>query len=215
MKYQDYNMLLEYSGKPEDNNRFSETMQNLEKIFKYYLATDTIMADTVKFFTDLNKYKSIKTCDDFQKFLNTCYKKADESNAKLSKEYKDLDFDIVATYRNFKKLIKKFSVKYSTVTLEDKKKYSDIFEKYYFDIIETYSYFGSDWINKLNTQLRKLAEIDTDKEVRLVALINVWLKGIYDSTAIDLNNIRYVVTWLEPEIEHTLTFKLVQRFLKK
>ena len=119
-------------------------------------------------------------------------------------------------YQEFDKLVKKFSVKYSTVTLGDKKEYYKLFKKNLYEIIDLYNKnFTNEWINKLNIELKKLTEIDTDKEVRLVSLVNTWLKAFYDFIGYHVNNIRYVIYKMNPDIEHTLTFKIVQRFLKK
>jgi hypothetical protein len=218
MKYNEYNenYLLEYSGNDRDNEEFAKLMNDFEKIFKYYIACDSIISDMIDFASDTSKYK-FKKSDDMQKFLNSVYDKSTETNKKLQDSLKILeDVNIKNTVTRFEKLIKKFSVKYSQITLDDKKTYTKKFKSYFTELLNIYNKYDSlAWAQKVNSSLSDAKKIDIDKHARIVAIINAWLDVFWKYTSTDLNNIRYVTIKIDPSIENTFKFQVVQFFLRK
>lgn len=212
----DENFLLEYSGKEALNNEYAKVLADFCKVFQFYVDADKVIADVVSYAGDVSKIKKIDSNSKCDPYLDSCYKFADEAKGKITKLQKDLGVDISKTYKAFYKLNWKFAVKYSNVTLEEKKKYEEEYKKYFYDIVEIDDKFGSYWINSINTELKKIREnISEERYLRIIAFINAWLQYLYRCTEADTYNIRYISYHINPDIENTLRYQLVQYFLKK
>lgn len=200
--------LLEYKGNDIDNQDYREVLEDLDELFKFYIEIQKLIAEHVK------KCANIKVKDEksFKKALNDLYNDADDTNAEFSKRYKDMDE--APTFKRFNQLSKKFSVKYSNITMEDKKKYTEIFMNHYKDLVKIADQFDSKWVNDLNDSLSDLRKIDREYTGKYVQHVQAWYNAFYSEFSRVANNMRFFIYKLDTKRENTLRYQLIQRIIK-
>lgn len=203
-------ILNEYSGKEIDNKRFANCMEELGKIGKYYVQVDQLIAEHINFI--VNSLKKCKKSGDVTKALNDCYNKADETNKKINDFYNN--FQEMPTFRRFQSLVKKFSVKYSDVTMEEKKKWYNIFVEYHKDMVAAVEPFDAKWINMVNTEINKCKKLDYETTLKIVKLIQAWYDAQYKYFNYTHNNIVYVIRKLDIGFEDSFKYKMIQKIFK-
>jgi hypothetical protein len=202
------NILIEYSGKPENNEEYKKLLEELDEMFKFYVDILDLVGKHIM------KCSKIKVKDEasFRKALNDLYKDADKTNKEFADLYKDMEE--MPTYRRFDALSKKFSVKYSNITMEDKKKYSVIFIDRLHDLVKIADQFDSKWINDLNATLPTLRSIDAVYTDKYIQHTQLWYDAFYNEFQRTSQNMRYCIFKLDTKRENTLRYQLVQKIFK-
>lgn len=204
-------ILQEYSGNEYDNKNFASCMQELSKIGAYYVEIDKMIAAHVDFV--LNEMKKCKKEADFKKMINICYNHADDTNKNLNDTYKK--FSERPTFNRFKSLVKKFSVKYSNVTMEEKKKWAEVFTQYHKDMIDIVTPYDKKWVDKLFEEVDRCKKLDYENTGKIVDHIAAWYNCLYDYYGYTHNNILYVLYKLDIGFEDTFRYKMIQKIFKK
>jgi len=205
-----YNIINEYSGNDTDNKNFARCMEELGKIGKYYVEIDQSIADHIDFIID--KMKKCKKTEDVKKLLNDSYNHGDETCKKLNDIYKN--FAERPTFSRFRSLVKKFSVKYSDVTMEEKKKWTEVFVGYHKDMINIVQAYDEKWFKDVNDELTRLKKLDYETTVKLTAHIQGFYNGLYDYFRYTHNNIIYVIRQLDTGFEDSFKYKMIQKIFK-
>ena len=203
-------ILQEYSGNDYDNKNFANCMEELGKIGAYYVQIDAEIANLVNFI--IKEMNKCKTSEQMKKAIQTCYNHGDDTVKKLNDIYDK--FAEAPTFRRFKSLCKKFSVKYSDVTMEDKKKWTETFTDYHKDMVKIIKAFDDAWIKSANAEIGRLDRIDYEYNDKLVKHLNGWSQLLYGYFNYTHGNILYVLRKLDPSFEDTLKYKLVQKIFK-
>lgn len=129
----------EYSGKPEMNDRFKKALDDMVSYIDWLVNTtcpDILsLADRMLDKTEeiVNKVK--KGDQDSDYYISELKIYLDSEINKYNSQCNSNSFKTTykknyMAFKEFRKLIKKFSVKYSTVTMEMKKEYDKIFSQY-------------------------------------------------------------------------------------
>lgn len=200
-------VLKEYSGNDADNKAFAEVLDELEKIGKFYV-------DLVKHISEhCQKCAKIKPKDanTFKKAMDDLIKDGNDVNDWFNKELRK--YDERPTFKRFKSLCKKFSVKYSDVTMEDRKKYHKIFKDLHYQIVDQ-NVFTDAWYKDINKALDDFREIDKTRTSEYIQHVNAWLSAFYNELQFCDGNIRFVLYKLNIESESSFKYQVVQRLLK-
>lgn len=202
------NILLEYSGKPENNEEYKKTLEELDEIFKLYVEILDLVGKHVM------KCSTIKVKDDksFHKALNDLYNDADKVNDTFNKKYSDVSEGTL--YSRFDNLSKKFSVKYSNITMEDKKKYATIYNKHLEDLVKIADQFTEKWINDLNAKLPTMRKIDAIYTDKYIQHTQIWYDAFYREFKRTSQNMRYCIFKLDTKRENTIRYQLIQKIFK-
>ena len=203
-------ILHEYSGKEIDNKNFAKCMEELDKIAKYYVDLDKMIADHINFC--VNELKKCKKEADVKKALNNAYNDADATNKKINDTFNK--FSERPTFSRFKSLIRKFSVKYSDVTMEEKKKWHEVFKKYHLDMIDIVEPFDEKWIKFINNEIDRCKKLDYQETLKMVAQIQAWYDTQYNYFRYTHGNILYVLYKLDTGFEDTIRYKMIQKIFK-
>ena len=203
-------ILQEYSGNEYDNKNFANCMKELDDIAKYYVELDKVVMANVDFIVDA--LKKCKKADDVKKALNNAYNNSDKTNKDLNTMWNK--FNERPTFKRFKSLTKKFSVKYSDVTMEEKKKWAEVFKKYHLDIVDMGKAYDNKWIDMVNNEIDRCKKLDYQETMKAVQLIQAWYDCLYNYFYYTHNNILYVIYKLDTGFEDTLRYKLVQKIFK-
>ena len=205
-----YNILQEYSGNDADNQNYANVLKELDEIAKYYVEVDKAIAENVNYIVD--KMKSVKKSEDMKKILQDCYNHSDDTVKKMNEIYGK--FSEAPTFRRFTALSKKFSVKYSNITMEEKKKWAKAFKEHHVAIVNIIVPFNKGWVNSVNEEIRRLDRIDYEYSGKFVNLINAWYQALYNYVGYTHNNILYVIRKLDTGFEDTFKYKMVQKLFK-
>ena len=98
-------LLLEYSGKPENNKAFSEVLADLEKVSKYYVDMVKVCSGMVDYICNTSKLNSLKTPTAMNDFLFDCYKKGSAANDDMNKIFRTKGFEHDEVIKRYKSLI--------------------------------------------------------------------------------------------------------------
>ena len=203
-------IIQEYSGNDYDNKSFANCMKEIDDIAKYYVEFNKVVMANVDFL--VNSLKKCKKADDVRKALNNSYNNSDKTNKQLEEMWNK--FDERPTFKRFKSLVKKFSVKYSDITMEEKKKWAEVFKRYHLDIIDMGKPYDTKWVNMVNKEIDRCKELDYQETMKFVQLIQVWYDCMYNYFYYTHNNIIFVIYKLDTGFEDTLRYKLVQKIFK-
>jgi len=203
-------ILREYSGNDYDNKNFANCMEELSKIGKYYVQVDSDIADHINFV--LTSMKKVKTADQMKKLLQSCYNHGDDTAKKINAAYDN--FSEAPTFNRFRSLSKKFSVKYSDVTMEEKKKWAGVFTGYHKDMVNVVTPFNDAWYKEANAEISRLDRVDYEYTGKLVDHLSSWLRLLDGYFRYTHNNILYVLNKLNPGFEDSLKYKIVQKLFK-
>ena len=200
--------LLEYKGNEEDNEEYREVLKELDELFEFYVDIQKLIGEHII------KCANIKVKDEksFKKALNDLYNDADDVNAEFSKRYKNMEE--APKFRRFNALSKKFSVKYSSITMEDKKKYAEIYVAHFKDLVKLGDQFDDKWIDDFNSKLGDLKRIDRDYTSKYISHTQAWYNAFYQQYYRVAQNIRYFIYKLDTKRENTLRYQLIQKIIK-
>ena len=144
-------LMLEYSGKPEMNERFEQALKDMDNLIKndVYQRVPKVLALCNEMLKKANiAVKGIQKGDrPADSYLVELREALREDISKYNEQCTTSDAKTTANknylaFKEFRKISKKFAVKYSIVTMEMKKKYDKIFSEYYDDLVKE----TKDWV---------------------------------------------------------------------
>lgn len=210
--------LLEYEGNPTKNEAFADCLKEVEELIKLYI-------DRIKFVEDkVNKmvklYLAIK--EDGKNLFKTdaeIRKIGMNANKDLDKIHKEISGMSYRVWSKFNRLSSSFSVKYSSVTMEEKEKFAKILEPYSDLLDELYNkYTDDDYRQKVldaySTCLIAARNMGKD-ETYTNGLFNVvasWYCFMVDEICYTINDIRHVLRKFGSK--DNLLFKLLNKDYK-
>ena len=203
-------ILNEYSGKDIDNKNFAKCMEELGKMGQYYVDLDKMIAEHIDYC--VNALKKCKKEADVKKALNDAYNHSDATNKKINETFDK--FNERPTFRRFQSLVKKFSVKYSDVTMEEKKKWETVFKDYHLEMIKIVEPYDDKWIKMINSEIDRCKKLDYQETLKMVAQIQAWYDTQYNYFRYTHGNILYVLYKLNTGFEDTIRYKMIQKIFK-
>lgn len=232
--YGDEYFLEEYSGNAKDNESFSKACEEMDKMFATKVEILKKLAAHLEKCADVDA----RTVSELAGKLDSLYKDAESTIRECNKLKRDSRSEKID--RNFHRIAGKLKVKYSSATIEDRKKYDDIFCKYLneiFDIIDifegegynisrikstsgdsrldyTYSN-GSDWEIKMEKNCKIFVAIDSTLgqkyEDHCSEFYNDEFYSFFRETRRDLRN---AIRKVDGDKDNRVLYKLVQKFFK-
>ena len=217
ISYDSYNYLLEYSGNEENNREFKGIIEKFDILFKYFVDFETMYSDLIDFLTNTKKYKTSKDLNkhisEYRKRKSEMMKNGNELSEKMTGEVGTNSYEL---YKRYIKLIRKFSIKYSNVTLEYKKNYAEKFASYYDKLSKVWDdYASEEYADKTNNELERIKDIDFALGSAISKEAVTHINKIRDNIDGDLDKIKLVTGYLDTGIANTLRYKVVQALLKK
>ena len=174
-------------------------------------------SDLIDFLTNTKKCKTSKDLNkhisEYRKRKSEMMKKGNELSEKMTGEVGTNSYEL---YKRYIKLIRKFSIKYSNVTLEYKKNYAEKFASYYNKLSKVWdNYASEEYADKTNNELERIKDIDFALGSAISKEVVTHVNKIRDNIDGDLDKIKLVTGYLDTGIANTLRYKVIQALLKK
>lgn len=215
---------LEYSGNPKLNEEYKRALQQVEA---WFLDSDKLIDHIFKtgdeMLAELEKLSKMSLEKDETKIkvgVNKIYSLMD----KVSKI--DADWEThIKNYQNFDKLNRKFSIKFSNITMEEKKAFDKKLDQLAAKIMD-----GDikKWVkfqdlqnqtpayDKLVVDFEKFKEVDRERALKLLnECINPYIRYQCSVVFTTVGNINVIRRKLGIERENKLLYKVIQRLIKK
>ena len=203
-EYADY--LLEYKGNDIKNDIFIQVLDDVDDLCKMNMDKISAYENAVSKMITLAKNcseKSIK--NDLIKARDIGRKTGDELN-KVKSYYGPLTFNLI------KSEVQKFNNKYSSVSMEEKKKLAAKLNAYKKKLVEVGKKYeaGSNLEKEWIKTLDKLETYDVAARKEFLELVDSWITGIINEVNLTIGDIDYVLKLMNIEkLEKSIVYKVM------
>lgn len=211
-----YRMLLEYSGNPEKNEEFKQTLQDLDRVLVTYIDIFKEYDKYLRKATDL--LKACKDVDTARTAFTDCNKESRATDKLIDDMIKKSGIE-KNPFKRFDQQIKKFNNKYSTIGMEEKKKFDKKLGSYYDQVEEIIIPWstGGDMkaFNEMNDALLHFYDIMPELQDKIVNLMSSWYHDMFAVYRTIAGECIYLRKHLGIEKENGIIYKMVQKIFKK
>ena len=189
--------IIEYTGNETRNEEYRECLKKLDELIQLYIkrikSVQAIFDKMVALYMTINKKNIFKVESEIRQTGRN-------GNKSIDAVSKDIHEKAGRTWREFTKLSNKFCVKYSTVTMDEKEKFTKKIEPYY-DTLEkildkyTDSKFKEKLVKKEEDEVLAAAEYngkDYKYGQEILNTIGSWYSYMINEISYTMSDIRFI-----------------------
>lgn len=225
---------LEYSGNAKDNESFSKACEDMDKMFAIKVEILKKLAAHLEKCADVDA----RTVSELAGKLDSLYKDAESTVRECDKLKRDSRSDKVT--KEFNRIASKLKVKYSSATIEERKKYDDIFVKYLNEILDIIDIFEGNGYNisRIQSTLNDVRydykysngsewQIKMEKNCKIFDAIDSTLGEKYEDHCYEFynkefykffketrTNLKTAIRKVDSDKDNRVLYKLVQKLFK-
>lgn len=207
-------ILLEYSGNPVKNAEFKEVLDEVDELITVFMKNiRRVDSEMDKILTAGNQI--LKSKGSYKTKLDTIKKDRDDYIDWQDDLFKPVNGQV--TWRRLGSKVRTFNNKYSTVTMEEKKKLDKKLRDFLDELDKTIDPWCKDKkkVNKFIELRDKLKDIDDAYTESLNKIFCDYYDYLFNEVQATYHDIRTVIRDLNVNKENSLSYKFIQAILKK
>jgi hypothetical protein len=225
---------VEYAGNQKDNESFSKSCEDLSKMFANKIEVLKKISEHLEKCVDIDA----RTTSELTQHIEDLFKDAETVIKECNRLERDSRSDKVT--KDFNRIASKLKVKYSSATIEERKKYDDILVKYLNEISNivdkfevggynisrtvfttqygSYTYKkdnGSTWMNEFYKKYKIFCAIDNGLGEKYMDHVAAFYNKEFGKRCRELRrDLKFAIRKIDGEKDNRILYKLVQKIFK-